>query len=67
MDYQQKFEADLLALFASRIKEDDEFAHQFWSAFGSVCWYQESDPNKFNEDYSCYLSGRHVATLIRAC
>ena len=64
MDYQKKFEDDLLTLFTNRIKEDDEFARQFWSSFGSVHWYQESDPNKFNPDYSCYISGRHAAMLI---
>ena len=64
MDYQQKFEEDLLTLFANRIKEEDEFAAEFWSAFGGVHWYQESDPNKFNPGYSYYISGRHAAALI---
>ena len=44
IDYQQKFDDDWRELFTSRLKEDEDFGIELWSAMANVGWSHESNP-----------------------
>jgi hypothetical protein len=60
IDFQQQFEDDLLLLFGDRLKSDEAFGIELWSALANVDWIHESDPNQFD----CRLSFRGAGAFI---
>ena len=58
--YDKKFDNDFRELFTARLKEDENFGCDLWSAMANVGWYHEADP----EETECRRSFRGAGRLI---
>jgi len=59
-DFDKKFDDDFKELFTERLKENEDFGCELWSAMANVSWYNEEDPD---ETY-CRRSFRSAGSLI---
>ena len=60
MNYDQIFDDDFRELFKDRLRKDEEFGKELWSAIANVKWYHKDDPD--NKD--CSRSFRGAGSLI---
>jgi hypothetical protein len=60
IDYQQKFNNDFRELFTTRLKEDEDFGCELWSAIANVHWLHDDDETKT----ACGRSFRGAGSLI---
>jgi len=60
IDYQQKFNSDFSELFTKRLKEDEDFGCELWSAIANVHWFHDDDEAKT----ACGRSFRGAGSLI---
>ena len=60
--YRQKFEDDFRELFTEKLRGDEQFGVELWSALANVEWYHESDQNPDKSD--CGHSFRSAGSLI---
>jgi len=59
-DFDRKFDDDFRELFTERLKENEDFGCELWSAMANVSWHHEDDPD---ETY-CRRSFRGAGSLI---
>ena len=60
--YRQKFDDDFRELFTEKLRENEKFGVELWSALANVDWYHEADPNPDKSD--CGHSFRSAGSLI---
>jgi hypothetical protein len=63
-DYSQKIEDDFRELFTARLKENENFGIELWSAMANVDWYHKDDPDKFDRGYSFRAAGSLIASML---
>jgi len=63
--FQQKFDDDWRELFTKKVREDEDFGVELWSALANVGWYHESDPNNNDCGYSFRSAGSLIASMLR--
>jgi len=56
----QKFDEDFQQLFTERLKANEKFGYELWSALANVNWYNKND----SEQTRCARSYRAAGTLI---
>ena len=59
-EFDKKFEEDFRELFTDRLKKNENFGSELWSAMANVGWYHKDDP----EQTECRRSFRSAGTLI---
>jgi len=64
VDYRQQFEDDFRELFTKRLREDEEFGTELWSALANVDWCQESDEDNSEVGYSFRSAGSLIASML---
>ena len=64
MDYRQQFEDDFRELFTKRLREDNDFGVELWSALANVDWYYESDKDSNKVGYSFRSAGSLIASML---
>jgi len=64
MDYIQKFDDDFRELFTTRLRENEDFGVELWSAMANVDWYNDSDPNKTDVGRSFRAAGSLIASML---
>ena len=64
MNYEQKFYDDIHELFTKRLRENEDFCIELWSALANVGWYNKSDPNNTKCSYSFRSAGSLIASIL---
>ena len=64
MDYRQQFEDDFRELFTERLREDEGFGTELWSALANVDWFHESDRDNSGVGYSFRSAGSLIASML---
>jgi hypothetical protein len=63
-DYYQKFEDDFRELFTARLKKNENFGIELWSAMANVRWYHNDDPDKNDCGQSFRSAGSLIASML---
>jgi hypothetical protein len=64
MDYDQKFDDDFRELFTRRLRENEDFGKELWSALANVDWYHESDAENTDCGHSFRSAGALIASML---
>ena len=59
-DFDKKFDEDFRELFTERLKQNENFGCELWSAMANVSWFHDDDP----EQTYCRRSFRSAGSLI---
>jgi len=62
-DFDRKFDEDFRELFTERLKENEDFGCELWSAMANVSWYHEDDPNEEPYRRSFRSAGSLIAVM----
>jgi len=62
--FDQKFEDDFRELFTSRLKEDEDFGSELWSAMANVEWIHEDDPEETRIHRGFRSAGSMIASML---
>jgi len=62
--FDQKFEDDFRELFTSRLKEDEDFGCELWSALANVSWIHEDDPEETHCGRGFRSAGAMIASML---
>ena len=62
--FDQKFEDDFRELFTQRLKEDEDFGSELWSAMANVDWIHEDDPEETRIHRGFRSAGSMIATML---
>jgi len=62
--FDQKFEDDFRELFTARLKEDEDFGSELWSAMANVSWIHKDDPDKTECGRSFRSAGSMIASML---
>jgi len=61
----QKFDDDWRELFIKKLRENEEFGAELWSALGNVHWYHNDDPEKNECGYCSFrAAGGFIASML---
>jgi len=64
MNYIQKFNDDFRELFTKRVRENEDFGTELWSALANVSWYHKSDSDNTECGYSFRAAGSLIASML---
>ena len=62
--YDQKFEDDFRELFTKKLRENEDFGCELWSALANVEWFHDDDETKTGCRYSFREAGSVVASML---
>ena len=62
--FDQKFEDDFRELFTARLKENEDFGCELWSAMANVGWYHKDDPDNTECSRSFRSAGSMIASML---
>jgi len=62
--FDQKFEDDFRELFTSRLKGDEDFGSELWSAMANVKWIHEDDPEETRIHRGFRSAGSMIASML---
>ena len=62
--YAQKFDDDFRELFTKRLRENEEFGKELWSALANVGWFHKDDPDNTNIGFSFRVAGSLIASML---
>ena len=62
-DFDRKFDDDFRELFTKRLKEDEDFGRELWSAMANVTWHHEDDPDYYGYSRSFRGAGSLIAVM----
>jgi hypothetical protein len=62
--YDQKFEEDFRELFTPRLKENEDFGGELWSAMANVSWIHKDDPDRTECRRSFRCAGSMIASML---
>jgi len=65
MDYDQKFDDDFRELFTGKLKENNDFGKELWSALANVHWSHKDDPGDTVFGHSFRSAGSLIASMLR--
>ena len=64
LKYRQRFDDDFRKLFTKKLRENDEFGKELWSALANVSWYHKDDPENTEIGYSFRTAGSLIASIL---
>jgi hypothetical protein len=64
VDYDQKFDDDFRELFKDRLRANEDFGIELWSALANVSWLNESDPDNTECGHSFRSAGSLIASIL---
>jgi hypothetical protein len=62
--FAQKFSDDFRELFTKKVREDETFGVELWSALANVRWYHQDDPSHEDQGYSFRGAGALIASML---
>jgi hypothetical protein len=64
INYEQKFDDDFRELFTKRLRENEGFCCELWSALANVEWFHGNDETKTGCGYSFREAGSLIASML---
>jgi hypothetical protein len=64
MNYAQKFDDDFRELFTKRLRENEDFGKELWSALANVDWIHKNDPDNVGQGRSFRGAGSLIASML---
>jgi hypothetical protein len=64
MDFEQKFDDDFRELFTKRLRENEDFGEELWSALANVNWRNDSDPDNTDCGHTFRSGGALIALML---
>ena len=64
MNYRQKFDDDFREFFTKRLRENEEFGTELWSALANVEWFHKDDPDNAGQGWSFRAAGSFIASML---
>ena len=64
MNYEQKFNDDFRELFTAKLRENEKFGVELWSALANVSWINRNDPNRTDCGESFRSAGSLISSML---
>jgi len=64
INYDQKFDDDFRELFTKKLRENEDFGCELWSALANVKWFHGDDETKIASGYSFREAGSLIASML---
>ena len=64
INYEQKFDDDFRELFTKRLRENEDFGCELWSAMANVEWFHDDDETKTGCGHSFRSAGSLIASML---
>jgi len=64
MNYNQRLDDDFRELFTKRLRENEVFGRELWSAIANVGWFHKDDPDNTRCGRSFRGAGSLIASML---